>query len=70
MTNVYVAPYRHPLDSAKAFATLDALSGGRLIVGIGAGHVEGEFDALGVPFEERGARTDDALDRDRRRAHR
>jgi probable F420-dependent oxidoreductase len=61
MTNVYVAPYRHPLDSAKAFATLDALSGGRLIVGIGAGHVEGEFGALGVPFGERGARTDAAL---------
>ncbi|HET9728939.1 MAG TPA: TIGR03619 family F420-dependent LLM class oxidoreductase [Acidimicrobiia bacterium] len=61
MTNVYVAPYRHPLDSAKAFATLDALSEGRLIIGIGAGHVEGEFDALGVPFAERGARTDAAL---------
>jgi probable F420-dependent oxidoreductase len=61
MTNVYVAPYRHPLDSAKAFATLDALSDGRLIIGIGAGHVEGEFEALGVPFSERGARTDAAL---------
>jgi probable F420-dependent oxidoreductase len=61
MTNVYVAPYRHPLDSAKAFATLDALSGGRLIIGIGAGHVEGEFAALGVPFAERGGRTDAAL---------
>jgi probable F420-dependent oxidoreductase len=62
MTNVYVAPYRHPLDSAKAFATLDALSEGRLIIGIGAGHVEGEFGALGVPFAERGARTDAALE--------
>jgi probable F420-dependent oxidoreductase len=61
MTNVYVAPYRHPLDSAKAFATLDTLSGGRLIIGIGAGHVEGEFAALDVPFDERGARTDAAL---------
>jgi probable F420-dependent oxidoreductase len=61
MTNVYVAPYRHPLDSAKAFATLDALSDGRLIIGVGAGHVEGEFGALGVPFAERGARTDEAL---------
>jgi probable F420-dependent oxidoreductase len=61
MTNVYVAPYRHPLDSAKAFATLDALSGGRLLIGIGAGHVEGEFGALGVSFAERGARTDEAL---------
>jgi probable F420-dependent oxidoreductase len=61
MTNVYVAPYRHPLDSAKAFATLDALSGGRLIIGIGAGHVEGEFAALDLAFDERGARTDAAL---------
>ena len=39
-----------PLQTAKAFATLDALSGGRAILGVGAGHVEGEFDALGVPF--------------------
>ena len=50
MTNVYIASYRHPLETAKAFATVDALSGGRLIFGVGAGHVEGEFDALGVPF--------------------
>jgi probable F420-dependent oxidoreductase len=62
MTNVYVASYRHPLETAKAFATVDALSGGRLIFGVGAGHVEGEFDALGVPFRERGAITDEAID--------
>jgi len=62
MTNVYVAAYQHPLQTAKAFATLDALSGGRTIVGIGAGHVEGEFDALGIPFSERGSRTDEAID--------
>ena len=47
MTNVFVAAYQHPLQTAKAFATLDALSSGRAIVGVGAGHVEGEFDALG-----------------------
>jgi probable F420-dependent oxidoreductase len=62
MTNVFVAAYQHPLQAAKAFATLDALSGGRTIFGIGAGHVEGEFDALGVPFAERGVRTDEAID--------
>jgi probable F420-dependent oxidoreductase len=62
MTNVFVAAYQHPLQTAKAFATLDALSAGRAIVGIGAGHVEGEFDVLGVPFTERGARTDEAID--------
>lgn len=61
MTNVFVAAYEHPLVAAKAFATLDVLSRGRLIAGVGAGHVEGEFDALGVPFHERGVRTDDAL---------
>jgi probable F420-dependent oxidoreductase len=62
MTNVYVAAYRHPLDTAKAFATLDALSGGRVILGVGAGHVEAEFEMLGLPFAERGALTNEAID--------
>lgn len=62
MTNVYVVGYRHPLDTAKAFATLDHLSGGRVILGVGAGHVEGEFAALGVPFAERGRITNEAID--------
>ncbi len=62
MTNVYVAAYRHPLETAKAFATLDHLSGGRVILGVGAGHVEGEFAALGVPFAERGRLTNEAID--------
>ncbi|MGZ8763626.1 MAG: LLM class flavin-dependent oxidoreductase, partial [Acidimicrobiia bacterium] len=48
LTNIYVAPFRHPLDTAKAFATLDTLSNGRVILGVGAGHVPGEFEALGV----------------------
>jgi probable F420-dependent oxidoreductase len=61
MSNVFIAAYQPPLATAKAFATLDVLSNGRVIVGIGAGHVEGEFDALGVSFADRGAITDDAL---------
>jgi probable F420-dependent oxidoreductase len=61
MTNVFVASYEHPLVAAKQFATLDTLSNGRVIVGIGAGHVEGEFDALGVTFKGRGEVTDHAL---------
>ena len=62
LSHVYVLPYRHPLVVAKAWATLDALSGGRAILGVGAGHVEGEFDALGVPFAERGRLLDEAID--------
>jgi probable F420-dependent oxidoreductase len=61
LSHVYVVAYRHPLQTAKAFATLDALSGGRAILGVGAGHVEGEFEALGVPFSERGRITDEAV---------
>jgi probable F420-dependent oxidoreductase len=62
LSHVYVPAYRHPLATAKAFATLDALSGGRAILGVGAGHVEAEFELLGIPFDERGARTDEAVD--------
>ena len=59
---VWVAPYRHPLQTAKAFGTLDHLSGGRAILGVGAGHVEAEFEALGVDFHTRGKRLDETLD--------
>jgi probable F420-dependent oxidoreductase len=62
LSHVYVAAYRHPLQTAKAFATLDELSGGRAILGVGAGHVEEEFDALGVSFADRGRLTDIAID--------
>ncbi len=62
LSHVYVLPYRHPLVVAKAWATLDALSGGRAVLGVGAGHVEDEFDALGVPFAERGRLLDEAID--------
>jgi probable F420-dependent oxidoreductase len=60
-STVLVLPYRHPLVTAKAFSTLDYLTGGRAILGIGAGHSKGEFDALGVPFERRGKLTDEAI---------
>lgn len=62
LSYVWVAPYRHPLVTAKAFATLDALSGGRVILGVGAGHVQGEFETLGVAFGDRGRRLDEAID--------
>lgn len=58
---VLVVPYRHPALTAKAFCTLDAISGGRVILGVGVGHVEAEFDLLGVPFDRRGRLLDDAL---------
>ncbi|MEZ5144127.1 MAG: TIGR03619 family F420-dependent LLM class oxidoreductase [Acidimicrobiales bacterium] len=62
LSHVYVLPYRHPLMTAKGFSTLDALSGGRAVLGVGAGHVEAEFDLLGADFAGRGAVLDDALD--------
>ncbi|HEY8546514.1 MAG TPA: LLM class F420-dependent oxidoreductase [Acidimicrobiales bacterium] len=62
MSHVAVLGYRHPLVTAKQWATLDALSGGRAILGVGAGHVEGEFAALGLDFAARGARLDEAID--------
>ncbi|MFL6205564.1 MAG: TIGR03619 family F420-dependent LLM class oxidoreductase [Acidimicrobiales bacterium] len=62
LSHVYVLPYRHPLVAAKAWSTLDRLSGGRAILGVGSGHVEGEFDALGVTFAERGRLLDEAID--------
>jgi len=59
---VWIAAYRHPLQTAKSFSTLDHLSGGRAILGVGAGHVEAEFDALGVDFEARGRLLDETLE--------
>lgn len=57
-TGVLVLPQRNPAILAKELASLDLLSGGRLLLGIGTGWLEEEFDALGVPWERRGARTD------------
>ncbi|MGH7046234.1 MAG: LLM class F420-dependent oxidoreductase [Stellaceae bacterium] len=59
--SVLIVPYRNPVATAKALATLDRMSAGRLIAGVGAGWNEAEFEALGVPFRERGARTSEAL---------
>jgi probable F420-dependent oxidoreductase len=62
LSHVYILALRHPLQAAKAFATLDALSGGRAILGVGAGHVVEEFDATGVDYAGRGAALDAAID--------
>ena len=61
LSHAYVLPYRHPLVAAKEFATLDYLSGGRAIVGIGAGHVEAEFEVLGVDHARRGKLVEEKL---------
>ena len=61
LSHVLVLPYRHPLVTAKAFGTLDRLSNGRVILGVGSGHVKSEFRVLGVPYERRGALTDEYL---------
>ena len=60
-TSVLIMPYRNPVVTAKMLATLDQMSGGRAIAGIGAGWSEAEYAALGVPFRERGARTTEYL---------
>ncbi|MBM7276967.1 TIGR03619 family F420-dependent LLM class oxidoreductase [Gordonia rubripertincta] len=66
MTNLYVLPFRNPYLAAKALTTLDILSGGRLIVGVGAGYLRSEFAALGVDFDDRAALFDEAIDTLRR----
>ncbi len=60
-THVLVLGYHHPLDIAKRYGTLDQVSGGRLILGVGVGSLEEEFALLGADFEDRGDRADDAL---------
>ncbi len=59
--SAYVMPYRNPVVTAKQVATLDALSGGRMILAVGVGWLREEFAALDVPFRGRGRRTDDYL---------
>jgi len=61
-TGILLLPQHQPLILAKELATLDVLSGGRLMVGVGVGWSEEEFQALGVPYRERGARADEYLD--------
>lgn len=57
-TGILIVPQRHPAVTAKEVATLDRLSGGRVLLGVGAGWLAEEFDALGVPFARRGQRLD------------
>jgi probable F420-dependent oxidoreductase len=61
-TYVYLFGLRHPFISARAFGTLDWLSGGRAIIGAGAGWLEGEWRAVGLDFASRGRRLDEAID--------
>ena len=60
-TNLFILAYRNPFMAAKGIASLDVLSGGRVTIGTGAGYLEPEFTALGVPFADRGERTDEAI---------
>jgi probable F420-dependent oxidoreductase len=61
-TGILILPQRNPPILAKELSTLDVLSGGRVELGVGVGWLREEFDALGVPFEERGARTDEYIE--------
>lgn len=60
-TGIVIVPQRHPVYLAKEYATLDVLSRGRAIAGVGIGWLREEFDVLGVPFEERAARTEESI---------
>ncbi len=61
LTHQIVLGYHHPLAILKSYSSLDRLSGGRLILGMGVGSLREEFDALGAPFGDRGRRADDAI---------
>ncbi len=61
LTDVLVLGYHHPLAIAKRYGTLDRISGGRLVLGLGVGSLEEEFSLLGAPFSDRGERADDHL---------
>ena len=58
-----VLGYHHPLEIAKRYGTLDRVSGGRLVLGVGVGSLREEFDLIDAPFDDRGARADDSLAR-------
>jgi probable F420-dependent oxidoreductase len=60
-TGICLVPQRNPVYTAKAVTDVDSLSGGRVEFGVGVGWLREEFDALGVPFERRGQRTDEYL---------
>lgn len=61
LSHVLVLGYHHPLEVVKRYGSLDEASGGRVVLGVGVGTLRPEFDILGVPFEDRGPRADDAL---------
>jgi len=61
-TGIIILPQRNPVVLAKELASVDVLSGGRLVFGIGAGYLQAEFEALGAPFEDRGERTDEYIE--------
>jgi len=61
-TGIIILPQRNPVELAKELASVDVLSDGRLIFGCGVGYLAAEYDALGVNFEDRGARTDEYID--------
>ncbi len=61
-TGIIILPQRNPVVLAKELASVDVLSGGRLIFGVGAGYLQPEFEAIGVPFEDRGQRTDEYIE--------
>ena len=60
-TTVIILPYRNPVVQAKMFASLDVLTGGRIICGVGVGWLEKEFQILGLDYHQRGAMTDEFL---------
>ena len=60
-TSVLVLGYHHPLEIAKRYGTLDKVSNGRVILGVGVGSLKEEFELIGAPFDQRGPRGDDAL---------
>jgi probable F420-dependent oxidoreductase len=60
-TGILIVPQRNPVVLAKEIGTLDSLAGGRVLLGVGAGWLAEEFAAIGVPFDERGARLDDHI---------
>jgi probable F420-dependent oxidoreductase len=61
-TGIIILPQRNPVVLAKELASVDVLSGGRLLFGLGAGYLQPEFEAIGAPFEERGAVTSEAIE--------
>jgi probable F420-dependent oxidoreductase len=61
-TGIVILPQRNPVVLAKELASVDVLSGGRLVFGLGAGYLKAEFDAIGAPFDDRGERTNEAIE--------